>query len=181
MEVLLNTPPPPPPPGVPDLEETAGTQGGRVLTTRERMEIHRANAVCNSCHRFMDPIGLTLDNFDVTGRWRIRENGSPLDTRAEFYDGTQIETPTQLSDVLLKRRLPLVRTFTMNLLAYAIGRRIEYYDQPTIRAIASQAEADDYRLSSFIMGVVESAPFQMKRASTVEEAGRDSDALEETR
>ena len=180
MEVLLNTPPPPPPPGVPDLEETAGTQDGRVLTTRERMETHRANPVCNSCHRFMDPIGLTLDNFDVTGRWRIRENGSPLDTRAEFYDGTQIETPTQLSDVLLKRRLPLVRTFTMNLVAYAMGRRIEYYDQPTIRAIANQAEEDDYRLSSFIMGVVESAPFQMKRAATLEEAGRDSDALEET-
>ena len=150
-----------------------------MLTTRERMEIHRANSVCNSCHRFMDPIGLALDNFDVTGRWRIRENGNPLDTRAEFYDGSAIQTPTELGDVLLKRELPLVRTFTMNLLAYALGRRIEYYDQPTIRAIASQAAEDDYRMSSFILGVVESAPFQMKRASMVEEASRDTGALQE--
>jgi hypothetical protein len=179
MEVLLNTPPPPPPPGVPDLEETEGAQGGRVLTTRERMELHRSNAVCNSCHRFMDPIGLALDNFDVTGRWRIRENASSLDTRAEFYDGTEIETPTELSDVLLKRRLPLVRTFTLNLLAYALGRRIEYYDQPTIRAIASHAEEDNYSISSFILGVVESAPFQMKRAYMAEEAGQSTGASEE--
>jgi hypothetical protein len=179
MEVLLNTPPPPPPPGVPDLEETEGTQGGRVLTTRERMELHRSNSVCNSCHRFMDPIGLTLDNFDVTGRWRIRENGNPLDTRAEFYDGSAIQTPTELGDVLLKRELPLVRTFTMNLLAYALGRRIEYYDQPTIRAIASEAAEDGYRISSFILGVVESAPFQMKRASMTEEASRGTGALQE--
>ena len=179
MEVLLNTPPPPPPPGVPDLEETEGTTEGRVLTTRERMELHRSNPVCNSCHRFMDPIGLALDNFDVTGRWRIRENGSPVDTRGELYDGSQIENPMQLLDVLRGRPLPLVRTFTTNLLAYALGRRIEYYDQPTIRAIASQAAEDDYRISSFILGVVESAPFQMKRASMAEEARGDTGALEE--
>ena len=179
MEVLMNTPPPPPPPGIPDLEETEGTKDRRLLTTRERLELHRANPVCSSCHRFMDPIGLALDNFDVTGRWRIRENGSPLDTRSVFYDGSEIENPIQLSDVLLKRPLPLLRTFTTNLLAYALGRRIEYYDQPTVRAIVSQAAENDYRISSFIMGVVESTPFQMKRASTVEEAGRDTDPLEE--
>lgn len=180
MEVLLNTPPPPPPPGVPDLEETEGDTGARLLTTRERMELHRANPTCNSCHRFMDPIGLTLDNFDVTGRWRIRENGSPVDTRGELYDGSEIETPIQLTEVLLKRPLPLVRTFTMNLLAYALGRRVEYYDQPTIRAIANEAAEDDYRMSSFIMGVIKSAPFQMQRASMVVEADSGADPLEET-
>ena len=169
MEVLLNAPPPPPPPGVPALEETEGDMDGRLLTTRERMEIHRANPVCNSCHRFMDPIGLTLDNFDVTGRWRIRENGAPVDTRGELYDGSLVESPLELSEVLLTRPLPLVRTFTMNLLAYALGRRVEYYDQPTIRDIAGQAEQEDYRLSSFILGVVESAPFQMKRASMADD------------
>ena len=89
MEVLLGTPPPPPPPNVPDLEASAGSKDGRLLTTRERMEIHRQNATCNSCHRFMDPIGLSLDNFDVTARWRTRENGMPLDTNGDFYDGTQ--------------------------------------------------------------------------------------------
>ena len=181
MEVLMNTPPPPPPPGIPDLEETEGIKDGRLLTTRERLTLHRASPVCSSCHRFMDPIGLALDNFDVTGRWRIRENGSPVDTRSEFYDGTEIENPIQLSDALLKRPLPLVRTFTTNLLAYALGRRVEYYDQPTIRAIVSQAAEDEYRISAFILGVVESDAFRMKRASTVEDNSRTTGALEEVR
>ena len=92
MEVLLGTPPPPPPPDVPDLEASAGAKDGRLLTTRERMEIHRKNATCNSCHRFMDPIGLALDNFDVTARWRTRENGMPLDTAGDFYDGTKVSS-----------------------------------------------------------------------------------------
>ena len=143
----MNTPPPPPPPGIPDLEETRGIQDRRVLTTRERLELHRASPACSSCHKFMDPIGLALDNFDVTGRWRIRENGSPVDTQSEFYDGTEIGTPIQLSDALLQRPLPLVRTFTTNLLAYALGRRIEYYDQPTVRAIAKQAAEEGYSIS----------------------------------
>ena len=169
MEVLLGTPPPPPPPGVPDLEQTEGAASGRMLTTRERMEMHRSNVACSSCHNFMDPIGLALDNFDVTGRWRIRENGMPLDTQGELYDGTPVASPKDLRQALLRRPIPLVRTFTANLMAYALGRRIEYYDKPTIRAIAAQAEADDYRLSSFILGVVNSAAFQMSRAETTVE------------
>jgi len=181
MEVLMNTPPPPPPPGIPDLEETEGIKDGRLLTTRERLALHRASPACSSCHRFMDPIGLALDNFDVTGRWRIRENGSPVDTQSEFYDGTEIENPIQLSDALLKRPLPLVRTFTTNLLAYALGRRVEYYDQPTVRAIVNQAAEDEYRISAFILGVVESDAFQMKRASTSEDNSRTRGALEEVR
>ncbi|MGI9625586.1 MAG: DUF1592 domain-containing protein, partial [Longimicrobiales bacterium] len=142
MEVLLGTPPPPPPPGVPDLEETEGADGTRSLTTRERMEMHRANPACTSCHRFMDPIGLALDNFDVTGRWRIRENGVALDTRGEMYDGTPVQNPAELRASLLKRPEPLIRTFTANLMAYALGRRVEYYDQPTVRAIVRNAEAE---------------------------------------
>ena len=181
MEVLMNTPPPPPPPGIPDLQATEGIKDGRLLTTRERLATHRASPACSSCHRFMDPIGLALDNFDVTGRWRIRENGSPVDTRSEFYDGTEIENPIQLSDALLKRPLPLVRTFTTNLLAYALGRRVEYYDQPTVRAIVNQAAEDEYRISAFILGVVESDAFQMKRASTSEDNSRTTGALEEVR
>ena len=98
MEVLLGTPPPPPPPDVPDLEAAGEAKDGRLLTTRERMEMHRANPTCNSCHRFMDPIGLALDNFDVTGKWRVRENGMPLDTRGDFYDGTPVTTPAELID-----------------------------------------------------------------------------------
>lgn len=163
MEVLLGTPPPPPPPNVPDLDASAGAKDGRLLTTRERMEVHRQNATCNSCHRFMDPIGLALDNFDVTARWRTRENGMPLDTNGDFYDGTKISTLAELSAVLLKRPAPLVRTFTENLMAYALGRRVEYFDQPAIRAITKAAEANNYRISSFILGVVKSDAFRMRR------------------
>ena len=164
MEVLLGTPPPPPPPGIPDLEETASAREGKVLTTRERLEAHANNPDCASCHELIDPIGLALDNFDVTGQWRIREEGTPLDTRSTYYDGTEIETPADLSRVLLKRPIPLVRQFTESLMAYALGRGIDHRDQPAVRAIARDAERNDYRMSSFIVGVVMSDAFRMKQA-----------------
>jgi hypothetical protein len=165
MEVLLGTPPPPPPPGVPDLDETGTVSDGKFLTTRERMELHRENPACSSCHSLMDPIGLALDNYDVTGRWRLRENGNPIDTRGDFYDGTPVSDPVELIDALLKRPIPLVRNFTENLMAFALGRRVEHYDQPTVREISKNAEKDGYRLSSFIMGIIQSDAFQMKRAA----------------
>ncbi|MCY3705521.1 MAG: DUF1592 domain-containing protein [Gammaproteobacteria bacterium] len=170
MEVVLGTPPPPPPPGVPDLEETEAVEGTTILTTRERMERHRASPVCNACHQFMDPIGLALDNFDVTGKWRIREHGIPLDTRGTFYDGSDVTTPQELRAVLLERPEPLIRHFTANLMAYALGRRMEYYDQPEIREIARKAATEGNRMSAFIRGVVESEAFQMKSATTAEDA-----------
>ena len=163
MEVLLGTPPPPPPPDVPDLEAAAEAKDGRLLTTRERMEIHRTNATCNSCHRFMDPIGLALDNFDVTARWRQRENGMPIDTTGDFYDGTRVTSLPELATLLVKRPTPLVRNFAENLMAYGLGRRVEYFDQPTIREIAKSAEANGYKMSSFILGVVKSDAFRMRR------------------
>ena len=163
MEVLMGTPPPPPPPNTPAFDDTESARDGRLLTTRERLEMHRANPACRSCHRFMDPIGLALDNYDVTGRVRVRENGVALDTRGIFYDGTDVSTPAELVDILMKRPTPLVRNFTEHLLAYAMGRRAEYFDGPGIRAIAREAEADDYRMSSFILGVVNSDPFRMAR------------------
>lgn len=170
MEVLMGTPPPPPPPNVPAFEETSTAEAGRRLTTRERMEIHRANPTCNSCHRFMDPIGLSLDNFDVVGKWRIREQGLPLDTRGTFYDGTDVSAPADLTQVLLERPIPIVRNFTANLLAYGIGRRVEYYDQPAVREISRAAADNDYRMSSFILGVVMSDAFQMTRADASADA-----------
>jgi hypothetical protein len=160
---------------VPPLEETAEGREGRPLTTRERMELHRKNPTCNSCHRFIDPIGLALDNFDVTGKWRARENGMPLDTRGTFYDGTDVSTPAELSAVLLKRPVPLVRTFTENLMAYALGRRIEYYDQPAIRAIARSAEANGYKLSSFVLGIVKSDAFRMRMAQGTSTSSQKSE------
>jgi hypothetical protein len=172
MEVLLGVDPPPPPPGIPALDETAGAKDGRLLTTRERMEMHRTAAMCRACHQYMDPIGLALDNFDVTGSWRIRENGMMLDTRGTFYDGTSISTPQDLTNVLLKRPIPLMRNVAKNLLAYAVGRPAQHQDMPTVRAITEAASKNDYRMSSFILGVVQSSPFRMKQA----EASTDSNS-----
>jgi hypothetical protein len=173
MEVLLGSPPPPPPPGVPDLDKTAEAKEGRMLTTRERMEMHRANPQCRSCHQFMDPIGLALDNFDVTGQWRIRENGAALDTRGDFYDGTPITNPAELRAVLLKRPEPLIRTFTGNLMAYALGRRVEYYDGPTIRRITNDAASGGYKVGDIVLGIVSSDAFRAKRLP----AGAAGDAV----
>jgi hypothetical protein len=164
MEVFLNNPPPPPPPGVPDFEATPGAKEGRSLTVRERMEEHRANPTCNSCHKMMDPIGLALENFDVTGRWRVRDNGMPIDSRGELWDGAKVETPAQLAEALSRRRESLLRTFTRNLMAYGLGRRIEYYDMPTVRNIVRSAAANDNKLSSFVMGVVNSSAFRMQKS-----------------
>ncbi|MYG34940.1 MAG: DUF1592 domain-containing protein, partial [Gemmatimonadetes bacterium] len=165
MEVLLGAPPPPPPPGIPDLEETESSIEGKPLSTRERLEMHSTNPSCASCHNFIDPIGLALDNFDVTGRWRVREDGAELDTRGTYYDGTEIETPGDLSRVLLTRPVPIVRQFTEGLMAYALGRAIDYRDQPAVRAIAAEAAENDYRMSSFILGVTGSVAFRMKQSA----------------
>ena len=162
MEVLLGSPPPPPPPDVPDLDATAAAQNGRELTARERLEIHRDNPACRSCHRMMDPIGVALEAFDVTGRTRVKDAGQPIDASGEFYDGTLIQNIGDLRNALLKRPTPLLRTFTENLMAYALGRRVEYYDQPRIREIVREAEDSEFRMSAFILGVVNSPAFQMK-------------------
>jgi hypothetical protein len=164
MEVVIGMPPPPPPPNVPSLDETTDGKDGKPLTTRERMELHRKNITCRTCHQYMDPIGLALDNFDVTGRWRYRENAMPLDTQGQLYDGTPVSTPSQLTRALLKRPTPFVRHFTENLMAYALGRRVADEDQPAIRAIAQRSTESGYRFSSFVMGVVSSTAFRMRTA-----------------
>ncbi len=164
MQVLIGMAPPPPPPDVPGLDETSDAKDGKQLTTRQRMEIHRKNPTCNACHQYMDPIGLALDNFDVTGRWRVRENSMQLDTHGRLYDGTAISTPAELSRALVSRPVPLSRTFAENLMAYALGRRTEDADQPTIRAIARSAAANNYRFSSFVTGIIESPAFRSRRA-----------------
>ena len=167
MEVLLGSPPPPPPADVPDLEETAAADGGRLLSVRERMEEHRSNPACSSCHRMMDPLGLALENFDVTGAWRIKDNDVPIDAAGELYDGTPVSGPADLRQALLNRSTPVIRTFTENLMAYALGRRLEYYDMPTVRHIVREATADDNRMSAFILGIVKSPAFRMKGPAVV--------------
>jgi hypothetical protein len=167
MEVLIGMPPPPPPPNVPSLDETADGKDGRPLTTRERMELHRKNPTCKACHQYMDPIGLSLDNFDVTGRWRYRENAVPLDTRGNYYDQTPISSPSDLSHVLLKRPIPLMRNFAENMLAYATGRRMEAGDQTLIRQITDKAGTENYKFSAFVMGTVNSPVFRERRVEAV--------------
>jgi hypothetical protein len=155
---------------VPTLDETTDGKDGKQLTTRERMEMHRANPTCKSCHQYMDPIGLSLDNFDVTGKYRYRENAMLLDTRGNLYDGTKVGSEKELVAALMRRPIPIVRSFTENLMAYAIGRRVEDYDQPTVRAIVREAKTNGYKMSSFITAVVHSSAFRSKRVDVAIEA-----------
>ena len=110
-----------------------------MLTVRERMEEHRTNPVCASCHQVIDPLGLSLENFDVTGAWRIKDNGVPVDSTGDLYDGTKMTGLTGLAQALLHHQDTFLRVFTENLMAYALGRRVEYYDMPTVRTIVRKA------------------------------------------
>jgi len=167
LEVLLGASPPPPPPNVPLLEKTAAVQNGRVLTVRERLEQHRADPACASCHKMIDPLGLALENYDVTGAWRIKDNGVPIDARAQLCDGSVVTGPDELRGALLRYSDAFIETFTQNLMTYAIGRRVEYYDMPTIRDIDRAAADQDNKFSAFVLGIVESAPFRMSDGDTV--------------
>jgi hypothetical protein len=163
MEVLLGSPPPAPPPNVPELADAGEVEGGRVLTTKEQLERHRADPVCSACHIMMDPIGLALENFDVTGRWRIKDQGTDIVVEGELYDGLPLTGPDALREGLLQYQEAFVRAFTENLMAYALGRRVEYYDMPTVRALSEQSAESGYRVSSFIEGIVTSPAFLMQR------------------
>jgi len=169
LEVLLGTPPPPPPPNVPDLEATAEAEDGRLRTVRERMEQHRANPACSSCHRMIDPIGLALENFDVTGAWRIRDNGAPVDAASALYDGTPLSGPSDLRTALLKRSDVLIQTFAENLMTYALGRRLEATDMPSVRTMVRSAHGTGDRFSAFVVGIVKTPAFRMKSADAVTE------------
>jgi mono/diheme cytochrome c family protein len=175
LQVLLGSPPPPPPPNVPALEDTKGSADGRLLTVRQRMEQHRSNPACMSCHRVIDPIGLALENFDVTGQYRIKDNGTPVDANGQLYDGTQMEGAAGLRAALLKHEDAFLMTFTENLMTYALGRRLEAYDMPALRAIVRAAAKQDYRIGAFIAGVTRSTAFQMSRPAAVETTAGDHD------
>ncbi|MEY4635948.1 MAG: hypothetical protein RJA55_1746 [Acidobacteriota bacterium] len=168
MEVLLGSPPPAPPPNVPTLEETKSVDAGKTLSVRERMEEHRKNPACTSCHKVIDPLGLALENFDVTGVWRIKDNGVPVDPAGDLFDGTKLDGPMALRNALLKHQDVIMLSFTESLMTYALGRRVEPYDMPTVRAIVRDAKRNNYRFSSFISGVAKSAAFRMGRVAAVE-------------
>jgi cytochrome c551/c552 len=163
LENLLGTPPPPPPPDVPEL---VAKKDGKALSLRAQMEQHRSNAVCAACHARMDPIGFALENYDGVGKWRDEDSGTPIDASGKLPDGSEFSGPAGLTQLMVtKYREDFVRTVTEKLMTYALGRGVEHYDNPTVRAIARQAALDNYRMSSLILSIVKSTPFQMRRAS----------------
>ena len=164
LENILGTPPPPPPPNVPSLKEENGGNN-RVLTMRERLEQHRVNPSCAVCHTRMDPLGFALDNFDAIGRWRTTEGATPVDSSGTLPDGAKFQGPSGLRQILLSRREQFVRTVTEKLLMYALGRGLEYTDEPAVRGIMRAAAPSDYRWSSLVLGIAKSTPFQMRRSS----------------
>ena len=163
LENILGTSPPPPPPNVPELKPTGAP--GQLLSMRDRMVQHRENPACASCHAIMDPIGLALENLDGVGRARtLGESSAPIDASGVLPDGTTFVGPAGLKEALLTKPDQFVTTLTEKLLIYALGRGAEYYDAPTIRAIVRASAASDYRFSSLVLGIVDSAPFQMRMA-----------------
>lgn len=165
LEVLFGAPPPPPPADVPDLNETKAASGTRLLSVRERLEAHRANPACTSCHKVIDPLGLALENFDVTGAWRIKDSFVSVDSSGVLFDGSKLDGPVALREALLKHKETVLRTFTENLMAYSLGRRLEAYDMPTVRSIVRNASTSGNRFSSFVLGIVKSPAFRMAKAA----------------
>jgi len=167
LDNILGAPPPPPPPNVPSLRQE--NDAGKVLNMRQQMEQHRANPVCASCHKAMDPLGFALENYDAIGKWRTMDaaSKSPIDSSGALPDGTAFAGPAELRGVLIaKRQQDFILTAIERLLIYALGRGVEYHDAPIMRAVMRQSAPDNYRLSSIITAIVESTPFQMRKASS---------------
>jgi hypothetical protein len=164
LETILGTPPPPPPPDVPALQDRG--EGGRIASVRERLEAHRKNPACSGCHSVMDPLGFALENFDPIGRWRTEDSGTPVDASGALPSGAAFTGMPGLRTLLLQQRDQFATNVTEQLLGYALGRGIEYYDLPSVRRIARGAAPQDYRWSSIILGIVTSGPFQMRRSES---------------
>jgi hypothetical protein len=164
LDNLLSAPVPPMPANVPPLDENAN-RGGRILTMRERMEEHRKNPVCAACHKIMDPIGLSMENFDAVGAWRTRDGGtlgSPIDATGELLDGTKVDGIVTLRTALLKQPELFVGTVTEKLMTYALGRGLGHYDMPEVRRVIRESAGQQYKFSSIVMGIVNSTPFQKR-------------------
>jgi hypothetical protein len=160
LENILNAPPPPPPPGIPELEEALA---GASASVREQMEAHRSNLTCASCHARMDPLGFGLENFDAIGAWRAKDRDFPIDPSGELPDGRSFRSPGELKVILKADRDAFTEGMTEKMLTFALGRGVESYDRPAVRAIARRVAGNDYRFSSLILGVVESLPFQNQK------------------
>lgn len=164
LENLLGAPPPPPPPDIPDLKPKSSD--GRLLSMREQLDLHRANAICASCHARMDPIGFALENYDGIGKWRTKDAGLPIDASGKLPNGKVFTGSAELKKILLAdHRDEFIATVAEKLLTYALGRGLEAYDQPAVRAIARDAAKDNYRLPAMIAAIINSKPFQMRKRS----------------
>jgi hypothetical protein len=164
LENILGTPPPEPPPNVPALEETKG-EGGKALSLREQMTLHRANPTCASCHKIMDPIGFALENLDADAGWRAKQGGdggTVIDAKVTLFDGQQVDGPSGLREALLRYSPQFVRMFVEKTMTYALGRGLDHTDMPTVRAIARDAAKEQNRFSAIVLGVVRSPQFQMR-------------------
>ncbi len=161
LENILGTPPPSPPPNVPALKESS--DDGKQLSLRQLMEQHRANPSCATCHKVMDPLGLSLENFDAIGQWRTKEPAGPIDASGQLADGTPVTGVVDLRKALLEHPELFVQTVTEKMMTYALGRGLDYYDMPVVRGIVRDAAKGDYRFSAVILGIVKSAPFQMRK------------------
>jgi mono/diheme cytochrome c family protein len=164
LENILGTPPPEPPPNVPPLEDTKGGPE-KIMTLREQMTLHRKQEPCASCHKLMDPIGFALENFDADAKWRAKQGGDggvPIDASSELWDGTKVNGPIELRKALLRYSPQFVRMITEKMMTYAIGRGVEYYDMPVIRSIVRDADKNNDKFTAILMGVIKSAPFQMR-------------------
>jgi len=159
---ILGMPPPPPLPFVPALKEKSVS--GKILSMRERLAEHRDNPACSGCHQLMDPVGFSLENYDALGRWRTHEEATPIDAAGGLPDGSRFEGVSGLEQALRSRPEVFLTTFTEKLLTYALGRGVQYYDAPAVRRVVRQARTNDYRFSSFILGIVNSTPFQMRKS-----------------
>jgi hypothetical protein len=168
MENLMGAPVPRPPPGV-EADLKAEDVTAKPTTVRARLERHRANPSCAMCHGVMDPIGFSLENFDLVGRWRDHDGSAPIDTSGKLVDGTPLASPQALRAALLARSDSFVTSFTEKLLTYALGRRIEYFDQPAIRTIVRDARSHGDRFSEIVLGIVNSEPFQFKAKNPTNE------------
>jgi len=163
LDVILGAPPPPPPPNVPPLKES-GEGGQAPASVRARMEEHRSNAVCATCHKQMDPLGFALENFDAIGKYRAMDGDAPIDSSGVLVDGSKFTNPVEFRQALLAHKDEFVRNFTEKLMTYGLGRAVGYSDMPAVRAVVRNASGTDYRWSSLILGVVTSEPFLMRRS-----------------
>jgi hypothetical protein len=164
LQNILGTPPPPPPPDVPQLDEQAV---GKKMSLRKQMESHRTNPICASCHARMDPLGFALENYDAIGKWRTRDGDFPVDASGVLPDGKSFSTPAEMRKILLERIDEFARTLTEKMLVYSLGRGLARYDRPTVRQITTKLERSGYGLQTLVREVVNSLPFQSRRAEAL--------------